>query len=100
MKLYTMKCIKDPRVSPEHAGSLQGQESYFVKFEDSYEDSIYNDMSNSCDDNDYADFNRWLKNGIWVTDYDVYMYLMSSEKGYELNDTYEDADGLVWERVA
>ena len=100
MKLLTMKCIYDPEQAETgfSYGKL-GEEEYFVKFEDNYEDDIYSDMSNECNDNDYADFNRWLKDNLDVTDYDVYMYFMASEPEPAVGDTYTDANSLIWERT-
>lgn len=99
MKLYTMKCVKDPEVLPEEGGGMLGQKEYFVKLEDRYEQDIYDDAINSGDDNDYADFNRWLKDNIRLTDYDIYFYFLANAPELPIGSTYEDANGLIWKRV-
>lgn len=105
MKLYTMKCIKDPEVLPEEAGGMLGREEYFVKFEGKAEDEkYYSTIGNfrvsyqDCEDwNDYM-IPR-LGEADARTDDDIYEYIVASSPEIECGDTYEDADGLVWERV-
>lgn len=101
MKLYTMKCVKDPELLPKEGDGILGRLEYFVKFEDSYEDSCYEDANDESKDymERWQDFNTWLDDNLGVTDYNVYMYFMSSEQDYEIGGVYKDADGLVWERV-
>lgn len=98
MKLYKIKCIKDPKASD---ADIVGLEELVVKFEDSYEDGCYEDANDDTKDymERWQDFNTWLDGTLGVIDNDVYMYFMSSEKDYEIGDTYTDADGFVWERV-
>lgn len=94
MKLLKMKCIKDPTT-----GDLLARTMIFLKLESRYEEYIYDDAINSENDNDYADYNRWLKSNIGLSDYDVYFYFRATEPEVPIGHTYTDADGLVWERV-
>lgn len=94
-----MKCIKDLARMSECFEPDNQEEWLFVKFDDNSEDAIYRDIANGCDDNDYAGFNRWLKDEVGVTDYSVYTYLMSDENELKVGDTYEDSNDFVWERI-
>lgn len=98
MKLLEMKRVADKAIG-DVAFELENQEiQYMVKLDDSYENAIYNDISNSCDDNDYADYNKWLKDNIGVTDYDVAYYFMNTEQEPALGATFE-LDDIKYERI-
>lgn len=98
MRLYTMKCIYDPELLPEEGGGMLGQKKYFIKIEDSFEETAYS--GGVCgDEQAYADLNEYLQEIIGVTDEDVYYYFPMLEPDVEIGNTFEDADGLVWERV-
>lgn len=93
MKLYVMKCIEDPESLPEEGGSMLGRKEYFIKLE-TEEESIYYD-----ENNDFWTGYMTAKLGIRLEDEDIYYYLFPDKIGLEVGETYEDTDGLVWERV-
>lgn len=105
MKLYTMKYIKDPERMDECFEPDNQEEQYFVKLETKAEDERYYSTIGGfrVSYQDYEDWNDYmiprLGEADAKTDDDVYGYIVASSPEIACGNTYEDADGLVWERV-
>lgn len=106
MKLYLMKCIKDPERMDECFESDNQEEHYFVKIENKEEFKVYERTHNSS----LAELGQAYNEGYWdaymtqvlgdpCSEGDVYFYIQPLDGDVEIGDTYEDADGLVWERI-
>lgn len=106
MKLYIMRCIKDPELLPEEGGYMLGREEYFVKIENKEEFKAYERTHNS----NLTELGQAYNEGYWdaymtnvlespCSEGDVYFYIQPLDGDVEIGETYTDADDLVWERV-
>lgn len=96
MKLYTMKCVKDPE---EY---MLGEVSHFVHLENEWERIAYLQHIGGLQvsPNDFIWWDGFMTACLetYITDRDMYGYILP-ERTVEVGDTYEDADELVWERI-
>lgn len=104
MKLYLMKCIKDPELLPEEGGGVLGQEEYFVKLETSDEDEAYYEAMGGmmCSSRTKAWWNGYMCHALQddLDEDSIYFYIRVNEPEVTVGMQYTDADELVWERVA
>lgn len=102
MKLYTMKCVKDPQLLPEECGGMLGQKELFVYLSDQWEEQNYYESAGGTQVS-YAALQWW--SGFMtaslerdVPDDEIHGYILPNEV-VAIGETYTDADGLVWKRV-
>lgn len=101
MKLYTMKCVKDPERMDECFEPDNQEEQYFVKLETQAEQNAYTSMNWNSKDL----CNHWqaMLNSVAtmerMTEEDIYFYITVDEPELDIGEEYIDADGLIWERV-
>lgn len=103
MKLYTMKCIYDPERMDECFEPDNQEMMNFVKFTRDIEQQIYGESIGYAPDSKYHQglwdgyMSAWLE---WDTcDENIHYYIGVDGEEVKVGETYEDADGLVWERV-
>lgn len=99
MKLYTMKCIKDPELLTEEGDGILGIEEYFIKLETKAEWRILENYVSYGRDSSALNSMIMTTDGYVMGDDDIYSYISVDEPELEVGETYRDADGLVWERV-
>lgn len=113
MKLYKMKCIKDPERMDECFEPDNQEEQYFVKLETEQENMQYREYVDSSLPSvniEYHDYLVGKHYGFWAgymtaklgeyeEDDDIYYYIGVEEDELAIGEEYTDADGLVWERV-
>lgn len=103
MKLYTMECMYDPETAENpFSPGIIGQKEYFVKLETLAERNAYTSVD--WGNKDLSSLWQAMLNSIattkCITEEDVYHYITPDVPELEVGGTYEDADCLVWERVA
>lgn len=99
MKLYQMKCIKDPERMDECFEPDNQEEHWFVKLETKAEWRILeNVQSYGADLSALNSMIRTTGDDVMGDD-DIYYYLGVDEPEPAIGEEYKDADGLVWERV-
>lgn len=109
MKLYTMRCIKDPERMDECFEPDNQEEQYFVKLETQEEADCYRwcwvERSSDMLKTQYA-----YRDGYWdcymteclgtdMEDEQVYGYMMDNEPSLQIEERYTDSEGSVWERI-
>lgn len=95
-----------------HMESEFSELTYIVKFEDTFEDNMYDNATNDYSpeevyftieqakvrQNNWDEFEQWLLDNLGVSDSEVYIYLMSSETELDIGKvvTFE---GVDWKRI-
>lgn len=105
MKLYIMKCIKDPERMDECFEPDNQEERYFVKLETLDEEEAYYETAGSmmCSSRAMAWWNGYMCHALQedLDEDSIYThhYIRVNEPEPAVGEEYTDADGLVWERV-
>lgn len=104
MKLYTMKCVKDPERMDECFEPDNQEESYFVKLDTKLEEEAYDETMGApmCVNRAMAWWNGYMCHALQedLDEDSIYYYIRVNEPELDVGEQYTDADGLVWERVA
>lgn len=99
MKLYTMKCIKDPERMDECFEPDNQEKTFFVKLEDDWERGVYEATHCNYNDLEAQFWDYYMNDILGMNDDEVRFYFMEDDPAPAIGEEYIDADGLVWERV-
>lgn len=99
MRLYTMKCIKDPERMDECFEPDNQEEGYFVKLEDDWERGVHEATHCKYNELEAQFWDYYMNDKLGMNDDEVRFYFMEDDPELAIGECYTDADGLVWERV-